>query len=92
MLKKPEFEETVKFNDMFDKWFDCLNVFNPNVGKLKRNPFKSPYCNKLNFRLTVNECVSNLCHIHFQKWLRETFISSISEELGKGFMWAQAIQ
>uniref|UniRef100_A0A1X7UPC8 Uncharacterized protein n=1 Tax=Amphimedon queenslandica TaxID=400682 RepID=A0A1X7UPC8_AMPQE len=43
MLKKDEMSETIKFVDIIDKWFDCLNVSCFSKGKLTQNPFKSPY-------------------------------------------------
>ena len=36
-------EETAKFAEYFDKFFDCLNVSNPSVGKKSKNTFKNPY-------------------------------------------------
>ncbi len=53
MLKKDELEETKKFVDMFDKWFDCMNVRSFTEGKLKRNAFKSPYRSADDYRLKV---------------------------------------
>ena len=34
---------TADFCEMFDKFFDCLNVSNFDAGKWSRNVFKSPY-------------------------------------------------
>ena len=53
MLKKNEYEETIKFVKIFDKWFDCMNVSNLSEGKLKRNGFKSPYRSADDYRLKV---------------------------------------
>uniref|UniRef100_A0A1X7VJ84 Transposable element P transposase-like GTP-binding insertion domain-containing protein n=1 Tax=Amphimedon queenslandica TaxID=400682 RepID=A0A1X7VJ84_AMPQE len=53
MLKKEEMSET-KFVDIFDKWFDCLNVSCFSKGRLTRNPFKSPYRSDNDFRLKVD--------------------------------------
>ena len=36
-------EETAKFIDMIDKFFDSLNVTNISSGRKKRKPFQSPY-------------------------------------------------
>ena len=38
-----EVEETVKFIDNFDKFFDCLNVTNYDSGRKERKPFEEPY-------------------------------------------------
>ena len=35
--------ETARFVDMFNNFFDCMNVSSLSAGKLKRCPFKSPY-------------------------------------------------
>ena len=50
---KAETEETAKFVDMFNKFFDCLNISNFTAGIQSRNPFKSPYCKDTDFRLKV---------------------------------------
>ena len=50
---KAETEETAKFVDMFNKFFDCLNVSNFTAGIKSRNPFKSPYRKDTDFRLKV---------------------------------------
>ena len=52
-IGKDETEETAKFVDMFNKFFDCLNVSNFTAGMHSRNPFKSPYRSKTDFRLQV---------------------------------------
>ena len=49
-----EASETVKFTDMFSKFFDCLNVSNFVNGKHSRNPFKSPFRGGKDFRLKVH--------------------------------------
>ena len=46
-------EETAKFVEMFDKFFDTLNVSNFSSGKEKRKPFQSPYISGTDFRLKV---------------------------------------
>ena len=48
-----EAEETARFADMFDKFFDSLNVCNFNSGKHDRKPFKNPYRSASDFRLKV---------------------------------------
>ena len=51
---KEETQETAIIVDMFNKFFDCLNVTNFSAGMHSRNPFKSPYCRtKTDFRLKV---------------------------------------
>ena len=44
---------TAHFCEMFDKFFDCLNVSNFDAGKRSRNVFKSPYRSGHDFRLKV---------------------------------------
>ena len=44
---------TVKFIEMMDKFFDCLNVRAPSVGKVKRKPFQNSYTNCNDFRIQV---------------------------------------
>ena len=46
-----EVRETVKFIEMMDKFFDCLNVTNLVTGKHKRKSFQDPYTSKDDFRL-----------------------------------------
>lgn len=46
-------KETVKFTMMFNKFFDCMNVSSLSLGKLKRDPFKSPYRTATDFRVKV---------------------------------------
>ena len=41
------------FCDMFDKFFDCLNVRNYDSGKLQRKCFRDPYRSATDFRLEV---------------------------------------
>ena len=59
MLKKEEMLETIKFVKLFDKWFDCLNVSSLSKGRLTRNPFKSPYRSKDDFRVQL---ATHYCH------------------------------
>ena len=44
---------TALFCEMFDKFFDCVNVSTLDEGKLKRNVFKGPYRSGHDFRLKV---------------------------------------
>ena len=48
-----EAEESAIMAEQFDKFFDCLNVGSFTAGKQQRNPFKSPYRSKDDFRLKV---------------------------------------
>ena len=48
-----EAKGTIEFVDMFDKFFDCVNVRNFVSGLQSKNPFKSPYQSKNDFRLQV---------------------------------------
>ena len=47
-------QETVKFVEHFDRFFDCLNVNSYNTGRHKRKIFKQPYRSATDFRLKVN--------------------------------------
>ena len=55
--KGPEMEATAKFVQLFDRFFDCLNVGNFTDGKRSRNPFKQPYRAASDFRLKVQTCI-----------------------------------
>ena len=44
---------TAEFVDIFDKFFDALNVSNFDSGKHERKPFKDPYRSASDFRLKV---------------------------------------
>ena len=50
---KDKATQTANFCDIFDKFFDCLNVTNFDAGKRSRNAFKSPYRSEKDFRLKV---------------------------------------
>ena len=45
--------ETIRFVEMMDRFFDCLNVNNFSTSKEKIKPFQSPYTSAKDFRLTV---------------------------------------
>lgn len=60
----PEVEETAKFVDMFDKFFDCLNVNNFVTAYHKRKVFQRPYKSGTDFRL---------------KWLEDTFLKYLDD-------------
>lgn len=49
----PVADETARFVDLFDKFFDSLNVSNFDSGKHERKPFKDPYRSSSDFRLKV---------------------------------------
>ena len=63
-------EETAKFADHFNKFFDCLNVSNPIVGKKSRNTFKNPYrkSKEEDFRLKVNH-INCMCILVFNLYI-----------------------
>lgn len=52
-----EARETARFVEMFDKFFDVLNVSNFTSGIKQRKPFQKPYLNSDDERLEV--------HVHF---------------------------
>ena len=57
--------ETIRFVEMMDRFFDCLNVNNFSTSKKKIKSFQSPYTSAKDFRLTVCNtiivCIFNLC-------------------------------
>ena len=55
MTGGPAAQETAKFVEMADKFFDCLNVNDYNTGRFKRKVFKQPYRSATDFRLKVSE-------------------------------------
>lgn len=62
--KDKNLEETAKFIQMTDKFFDSLNVTALGNGKAKRKSFQSPYTNSNDFRL---------------KWLTDEFIPYLKQ-------------
>ena len=48
-----EAQETAKFVQLVDKFFDCLNVSNFHAGKHKRKVFQDPF-RQNDFRLKVH--------------------------------------
>ena len=57
----PKAQETARFAEMFDKFFDCLNCSSLSAGKRSRNPFKPPYRSATDWKLKVNF----YCKFHF---------------------------
>lgn len=53
MTADPSVQGTSKFCDMFDKFFDSLNVSSLEAGKRTRNAFKAPYHSASDFRIKV---------------------------------------
>ena len=53
LMKDPQFDKTIKFIQMFDKFFDCIIVSSLDAGKLTRNKFKALYHSSNDFRLKV---------------------------------------
>jgi len=51
--------ETAIFTDMFDKFFDALNVSNFDTAKHQRKTFKNPYRSANDFRLKVRRSYNN---------------------------------
>ena len=49
----PEAEKTAEFAEMFDKWFDIMNVSNFNDGKKEKKIFKHPYRSPKDIRIKV---------------------------------------
>ena len=58
LLGGSEASETAEFCDVFDKFFDALNVSNFTNGKHHRKPFQNPYRSGTDFRLKVCSCSS----------------------------------
>ena len=58
MMGDVKLEQTIRFVEMFDRFFDCLNVNSYNTGRLKRKVFKQPYRSGTDYRLKV--CYSYL--------------------------------
>ena len=53
MIGGPDVVETVKFVDIIDKFFDCMNVTSFEAGMKQRKPFQQPYRSGSDFRLKV---------------------------------------
>ncbi len=53
MTGGPAAQETAKFVEMMDKFFNCLNVNDYNTGRFKRKVFKQPYRSATDFLLKV---------------------------------------
>ena len=68
--------ETAQFVDMFDKFFDCLNVTNFHAGKHKRKVFQDPF-RPNDFRLTVSE-IFGLCVVYASASMRIQSIASLT--------------
>ena len=90
-----EAAETAIMAEKFNKFFDCLNISSFRAGKLKRDPFKSPYRSAKDFRLTAG-LITSMCSlfypfltyqlcvcvrlIHFKsQWLKEDFLGYLAE-------------
>ena len=54
LTNKTSTEETSKFIEYMDKFFDTLNVSNFTSGKTSRKPFQNPYRSDKDFRITVS--------------------------------------
>ena len=60
----PEAQETAKFAEMFNCFFDCLNVNSFEEGKNKRKHFKHPYRSGNDFRLKVAIILNCIIMMH----------------------------
>ena len=56
MLGGNKAEQTAIFVSNFNKLFDCLNVSNMSIGRLKQDNFKSPYTSANDHRVKVFTC------------------------------------
>lgn len=65
MTGGPEAQETATFVEMFDKFFDALNVGNFQSGRYQRKPFKVPYFSESDVRLSVSFSYLGNFHIAF---------------------------
>lgn len=76
-----EAAETSRFVDIFDKFFDILNVSNFGNAQRKRKPFQAPFQSSQDERLEVNVymCIVS-CNgsyqvlYHFLQWLEQEFL------------------
>ena len=77
--------ETKRFADMFDRFFDCLNVKNLGEYKKKKKPNLSPYYDPDEECLTVSGyhlCISRVHHFNysiFMQWLEKEFLGYLKE-------------
>ena len=60
LLKDQQFDETAKFCEVFDKFFDCMNTRSMSEGKKKRKPDLDPYRSVDDCRLQVR---INIVHV-----------------------------
>ena len=65
----------MKFVNMFDKFFDCMNVSNFDAGKRQRKPFKQSYRSAKDFRLKVKSII-----LEFNPWLSYYCLQWLLEE------------
>ncbi len=59
----PGASETARFVDIFDKFFDAVNVANFDSAKRERKPFKNPYRCALDFRLKVSKLKGDILEL-----------------------------
>ena len=65
--------ETIRFVEMMDHFFDCLNVNNFSTSE-KIKPFQWPYISVTDFRLTVRYTIIVYTHTFIVlQWLQEEF-------------------
>ena len=84
-MKNEEFQETVRFCHMFDRFFDCLNTRRAGEGREKRKPDLEPYTSHEDERLSVSSVPALLQKIililnsFFLQWLEKDFIGYLRE-------------
>ena len=80
----PEAEESVKFAEMFDHFFDCLNVNSFDEGKHQRKPFKiHNYRSVKDFRLKVHDSLK-LCIVRTSCMQCPSLLALIHIGVGSG--------
>ena len=76
-----EASETVRFIEMFDKFFDAVNVSNFNSGKHSRKCFKDPYRSGTDFRLKAScaQILATYTHavFNYNSGLRKHFFRTL---------------
>ena len=79
----PDVKKTAEFCEMFDKFFDCMNVSNFTDGNFSRKSFKDPYYSGTNFRLKVL-AISYVCTLItiIGKIVAQRRLSGLFEQMG----------
>ena len=79
MTGGPDAQETAKFIEMCDSFFDCLNVDNLREGVREKKDFKKPYEKKDDPRLEVSIAFLKWLFIFFGQWLRDEFMGYMND-------------